>query len=346
MKKNIDQFNFKIFESCKPVKGAKRAIICDLERKTALLINEDLYTILTKNKNNTIAQIKSQYGHKNNKVIDDYFNYLIKHEVIFLCTVDELELFPEIQTHWNTPSVITNAIIDVDSESNHNFNSIFQELNDLGCKDVLLRFFDNTTLVYLTRILEKLNKSSIENIELILKYSGEFDNNLNFTELKNKFQRIASITIYDSPINNVSPNLNSTIELKFITNSLDSDTHCGFISPNHFRFENSFFFESLNFNNCLNRKISIDKKGNLKNCPSMKDHYGNIATKTISEVIENKKFTHLWTIKKDAINKCKDCEFRYICSDCRAFTEDNSMYSKPLHCNYNPYEAAWEENSN
>ena len=27
--------------------------------------------------------------------------------------------------------------------------------------------------------------------------------------------------------------------------------------------------ESLSFNNCLNAKISIDRFGNIKNCPSM-----------------------------------------------------------------------------
>ena len=39
----------------------------------------------------------------------------------------------------------------------------------------------------------------------------------------------------------------------------------------------------------------------------------------------------------------KDCEFRYICTDCRVFIqEDANILSKPLKCNYNPYTALWE----
>jgi len=38
----------------------------------------------------------------------------------------------------------------------------------------------------------------------------------------------------------------------------------------------------------------------------------------------------------------KDCEFRYICHDCRAHTQNEEKYSKPLKCKYNPYEAIWE----
>ena len=48
----------------------------------------------------------------------------------------------------------------------------------------------------------------------------------------------------------------------------------------------------------------------------------------------------------DKIIVCKDCEFRYICTDCRIFIKDNNnIYSQPLHCNYNPYIAKWEGES-
>ena len=46
---------------------------------------------------------------------------------------------------------------------------------------------------------------------------------------------------------------------------------------------------------------------------------------------------------------CKDCEFRYICTDCRAYTEKTHTNeegldtSKPLKCGYNPYTGEWEE---
>ena len=48
-------------------------------------------------------------------------------------------------------------------------------------------------------------------------------------------------------------------------------------------------------------------------------------------------------ISKDQVKVCKDCEFRYMCSDCSAFTKNpEDKFDKPLKCNYNPYTAKWE----
>lgn len=41
---------------------------------------------------------------------------------------------------------------------------------------------------------------------------------------------------------------------------------------------------------------------------------------------------------------CQDCEFRHICTDCRAcLDEPEDIYSKPLKCGYNPYTAEWQD---
>jgi radical SAM protein with 4Fe4S-binding SPASM domain len=48
------------------------------------------------------------------------------------------------------------------------------------------------------------------------------------------------------------------------------------------------------------------------------------------EAVEKKRFKNLWHINKDQIKVCKGCEFRYICTDCRAYVEDiDDKYSKP-----------------
>lgn len=58
----------------------------------------------------------------------------------------------------------------------------------------------------------------------------------------------------------------------------------------------------------------------------------------------NPGFKKYWNIKKDDMTKCKDCEFRYICTDCRAYLEDpDDIYSAPLKCGYDPYTGKWEK---
>ena len=76
----------------------------------------------------------------------------------------------------------------------------------------------------------------------------------------------------------------------------------------------------------------------------MNKDFGNIKNIKLQEVLDTKGFKDLWNINKDQIAVCKDCEFRHICTDCRAYIETpDNIYSKPLKCGYNPYTAEWEE---
>jgi SPASM domain peptide maturase of grasp-with-spasm system len=76
----------------------------------------------------------------------------------------------------------------------------------------------------------------------------------------------------------------------------------------------------------------------------MAKSYGNIKDTKLIDVVNNPEFQKLWYIHKDQISVCKDCEFRHICTDCRAYLENpKDVYSKPLKCGYNPYTCEWEE---
>ena len=76
----------------------------------------------------------------------------------------------------------------------------------------------------------------------------------------------------------------------------------------------------------------------------MSQSFGNIKDTTLAEALEKPDFKKYWNINKDKIHVCKDCEFRYICTDCRAYVEDpEDILSKPLKCGYNPYTGEWSE---
>ncbi|NJL77136.1 MAG: hypothetical protein HC892_21095, partial [Saprospiraceae bacterium] len=71
---------------------------------------------------------------------------------------------------------------------------------------------------------------------------------------------------------------------------------------------------------------------------------GHINKVSLREPLLDNPFKRAWKIKKDDVKICKDCEFRYICSDCRVFTEDpEDINSKPLKCGYNPYTLEWTD---
>jgi radical SAM protein with 4Fe4S-binding SPASM domain len=74
--------------------------------------------------------------------------------------------------------------------------------------------------------------------------------------------------------------------------------------------------------------------------------YGNIATTSLQETLLQQNFKDLWYINKDQIKVCQDCEFRYLCTDCRAFiTTPEDKFSKPSKCTYNPYTGEWQNDT-
>jgi SPASM domain peptide maturase of grasp-with-spasm system len=130
----------------------------------------------------------------------------------------------------------------------------------------------------------------------------------------------------------------------FVETKIINHFNCGLISTNSFVINTKNFTESQSYNTCLNRKISIDIEGNIKNCPSMAKNFGNIKDTSLTEALHKKDFKAYWKINKDKIKVCQDCEFRHICTDCRAYVEDpKDKYSKPLKCGYNPYTNEWED---
>ena len=112
---------------------------------------------------------------------------------------------------------------------------------------------------------------------------------------------------------------------------------CGKIGSEYFVPSLAFYAEAKYFNTCLNRKISLSSDGFLKNCPSFKNNFGHIAQKSILDTINDQNFKKYWTIRKDEVQVCCNCEFRYVCSDCRVFiVHEENPFSKPSKCKYNP----------
>jgi len=340
-----DKLHFKIFDQCAIVKGASRSTVCDLQRKSIRFIPNDLVEILTANKSKSIGEIKSKFNPKDKIVIDSYFDFMLKNEFIFLCEKEELKLFSEISLDYDQPSIISNAIVDIDATSEYNLGEVIDQLSKLGCYQLLIRYFYATTIEKVKSNLSHLKKSRIEELRVALPYNK----NLNHSSVEKmiiEFPRINSIIIYDCPSGKLESlrkkNKIFEVEIKITDQNISASSHCGFIGPEYFVTNPGFYLESLSYNNCLNRKISIDVNGEIKNCPSMNKSYDNIKSTTLDSVVEKASFQKLWHLNKDSIDKCKDCEFRYVCSDCRAFTEDGKITSKPLHCNYNPYTTKWE----
>lgn len=332
---------FKIVANCIPVKGFARSVICDLQNSGFTFIPNSLYEILQKYDGRYLEDVKKEYDLRYAKIIDQYFDFLEENNFIFW--TDSIDNFPELDLEWDYPSKITNAIIDYSSSSNFSIINIMDRFNQLGVKNIQIRFFNIIAIAEIDIILKSALKKYIQHIEIIIPYSDEFDLN-KVQDICYNHPRINSVILYSAPENNIILTKGIFSNIIFIQEKITSKAHCGSISP-HFFSSNIFHFtEAQNYNTCLNRKIAIDTDGNIKNCPSMPQSYGNIKNTTLEEALNHPDFKKHWNINKDKIHVCKDCEFRYICTDCRAYIENpEDIYSKPLKCGYNPYTGEWSE---
>lgn len=337
-----------LFACCIPTKGARRSVIVDVQRQKAHFVPNSLLDILVIHQNKTIEEIKCAYGYESNEVIGEYFDFLIKNQIVFFHP--DTAMFPPISTEWYNPSRITNVIIDIDDGTLYDFESIFSQLSAFGSIHIQLRIFNrhNINIHFLEDILYCAERKRIVSIEIVVRYSESIQK-IQFMELCRKFDRILSITVYSatfedcfSPYEQFPPGDIGTI--RFTKNDITSAKNCGLVDNKFFSYHVKTFTESHHHNSCLNRKISIDVDGNIKNCPSMAQSFGNIKDTTLQEALDHPDFKKYWNVTKDQIAVCKDCEFRYICTDCRGYIENpDDMYSKPLKCGYNPYTCEWEE---
>ena len=75
----------------------------------------------------------------------------------------------------------------------------------------------------------------------------------------------------------------------------------------------------------------------------MEKKYGHITDTSLVTVAKGKSFKEIGRQNKDMTETCRDCELRYICSDCRAYTHGNNFTGKPSKCKYDPYKRIWAE---
>jgi len=330
--------HFLLFSNCIPVKGAKRTAICDLQKNRIKLVPNLLAEVISMFREMSIVEIKSHYNQELNEGIDKYIQILEDENYGFW--TNEPKAFPEIETQWDSPSIITNAIIDIDEHSQHPLKQIFEQLSDLGCICLQLRSYYRIGFDQLNEILNLTNFSRIRSIELVI-MAGEYDLEP-IKQLCKANKRIRSILSYAANCNKEEYIGELDVRILFTTEFIKPETHCGAVSQYYFAINIKHFTESINFNSCLNRKISVDRNGNIKNCPSSKSSFGKIKDIQFKQVLQNTEFVKIWGLNKDQILVCKDCEFRYVCTDCRAYTTDTSNpFSKPLKCSYDPYTMAW-----
>jgi SPASM domain peptide maturase of grasp-with-spasm system len=334
-----------IFSNCILVQGSKMALICDLQLNDYFQIPSDLAEIIQFLRESSIEQCIDFYGLENKSTIMSYINFLVKNNLAFIDNRIISEL-PPLDLVWDSYSKVSNMIIEF-NKTNLLDSEIVKNIDELNVDAIDLISYGRIEIKAIKQTVDLFIDSKISSINLFLHYS--LWNLEAIKELVKNNVRVNKIVFHSSPFEKKEESFNNITNLIFIKKSILSCLNCGEITPSYFSSNIKLFSESQSHNSCLNRKMSIDINGNIKNCPSMQQSYGNIKDTTFKQALNHKDFKQYWNLSKDNIEICKDCEFRYICTDCRAYTErthvnkDELDISKPLKCGYNPYTAEWDE---
>jgi len=98
---------------------------------------------------------------------------------------------------------------------------------------------------------------------------------------------------------------------------------------------------------CLNGEICVQSNGKVYPCIMDRVHIlGNTNVSTLSQIITGEATQSIWGQSKDCIPVCRDCEFRYACSDCPPLAAgiagaQSAAFIKDPFCLYDPYQGEW-----
>ncbi len=338
--------HFKLHTNCKITKGHNRSIISDFQRLKTLLIPNEAVEIIEKLNSERISinEVVIQYGQENEEIILEYLNFFVENELGFFCQKTDFKLYPEMSTEYLIPNMIHNAVIENEEFDIKKLTVILNQLHQLGCNFLHIYFKPIINVREIQELNELIQSLRFISFELTINFDIlHFNQIIDF--YKQNENKLAALTFYNSPYNQTFKfGVLSLFEIYYVEKDISNFNSCGIVEPKNFVSHQDNYLESLNHNSCLHKKIAIDKEGNIKNCPAMGQCFGNIKNTTLKQAVGKANFKKYWNITKDQVDTCKDCEFRHICTDCRAFVEDpNSDFSKPLKCGYNPYTNEWEE---
>lgn len=319
---------FKLFEDIRLVRGYNRTALLDLSREQILFIPAFFADELEQL--NGTANYKNQLTTRYPEIGGELIDFIENQEIGFECTEAEFANFPPLQTTWDNASVITNAIVEVGSETPLDW---IRKLEDLGCKHLEMRVYDTDQLLVL---LDQLMDSTVKSIILIFETEPD-----NIASIMNANLRVIEAHIFNTAQKDVPVENNLFFHPELFENRPIVPQNTFNLTVNM-----DIYTESLKYNTYLNRKLFVSKKGELKNSPETEEIWGSMNdfpdTKTLKKHLNIPNNKQLTQITKTNIDICGVCEFRQscVCNRIPKQRADQSWYYTE-ECAYNPYISKW-----
>ncbi len=225
----------------------------------------------------------------------------------------------------------------------HRYDEITQFLNDARDENLLIEVNENTWIPRDDFGIEPLLDLSGNEEPLYLEL--HVDEKINLSLLLEKFKKrnIAKIIYYSTQI---PPEITQPERIVLKEKNHSTCYTITTVVGNFSRIDQSFYSFNLKHNSCWGQKIAFSSEGKIKPCIyshiSIMDFNPDVLDFDIDTVISL--LQKYWDISKNKVEKCKDCEFRYICFDCREipFEQYRNIFAPNPLCKYDPDKGSWE----
>lgn len=334
---------FMLYSNCIPVRGISESIICDVERRAFLPVVNELFEILEKNQDLSlpVSLLKKHYKNKYDNGIDAFFNYLEKLGYGFY--TDEPENFPSLSMEWEVPFKLTNAVITVSRSSFNISKDAVRDIVSIGCLAIELIFYDDTSIDEIVEFIGLIKNSKTSCVHLCFKWNINIRNE-EIISLFSGNMMIGKIIIHSSTEDHFVPgefpsNMKNIIQQ---TRKHPVDLLIPNCSKHGLVLNISSFIEANSYNLGLNKRICIDINGDVKNDFSHTKVFGNINDQQICDIVNRTELCYLWNINKNLVEKCKDCQYRYMCVDFSDIKFEEGKYYTINECQFDPYNNKWQ----
>lgn len=90
--------------------------------------------------------------------------------------------------------------------------------------------------------------------------------------------------------------------------------------------------------NCFSTHLYVGSDMEVYPCPmERRISHGNLRGNRLKDLLK----PSILNFSKNNVNGCKDCEYRYLCIDCRPDSITGNIHEKPWYCTYDPYKGTW-----
>ncbi|RUL60063.1 grasp-with-spasm system SPASM domain peptide maturase [Prevotella koreensis] len=361
-KQTLQSYSSKDFEDIKNMyllifhdviisKGRNQSILYDLSEKRLFKVPNSVIEFITILGNKTIGEILNSFSTYEKRILFSYVQFLLSNKLARL--VNNVEQFGSQEQFIKgfkeslniSTSIIDSAIIDIKETSSFDIQGFIKKLTSFRCSKILLRFWEINMDFFKKAISCIRTSNSIVRVDTYLPMEM-YSQIVTIIENECKLFNILVFRCDKSSISFINPDiidLRKTI-YKSTKQSL-APTDCGNISFGKTALipRSDYILKNIFVNSCLYKKISVDSDGFVKNCPSMRHHFGHVDSVDLCKVIKENSFTKYWYITKDKINICSICQYKYSCFDCRAYTEDDTLYGRPSKCQLSTSSNQWKK---